>query len=163
MDHSAWRYWHLMRQLKPRGVLERSAGADLFKHTLSSIPTVYGRMAYLASLRDPNSGVYRHHGLGVAFGRDQSIRALQSSHTKVFREWLNLPLRRKSSDLVEYLEGLGDPRGVVVRHWLRSRGYLTCIPDAASKAERELYTGDVEALLNALNHVAGGAALGPKS
>jgi hypothetical protein len=152
-----------MRQFKPKGVLERSASADLFRHTLSSIPTIYGRMAYLASLRDPNSGLYRHHGLSTGFGREQSMRALQLSHTKTFREWLRLPLREKSSDLIEYLESLGDPRGMVVRHWLRSRSYLTFIPDAATKAEQQLYTGDLEALLQALIHVAGGEAPGPGS
>jgi hypothetical protein len=152
-----------MRQLKPRGVLERSAGADLFRHTLSNIPTIYGRMAYLASLRDPNSGIYRHHGLGASFGREQSMHALQLSHTRTFREWLKLSLRDKSSDLIEYLESLGDPRGVVVRHWLRSRTYLTCIPDSATRAEQALYTGDIEVLLQTLIHVAVADAPGPRS
>jgi hypothetical protein len=136
-------------------VLERSAGADLFKHTLSRIPTVYGRVVYLSSLRDTNSGIYRHHGLSTKFGREESVRALQASHTKTFREWLKLPLRNKSSDLIEYLESLGDPRGVVVLYWLRSQVYLTCIPDSATKAERALYTADIEALLQAISHVAG--------
>jgi hypothetical protein len=44
-------------------MLERSATADLFKNTLSRIPTLFGRLAYLASLRDSNSGIYRHYGL----------------------------------------------------------------------------------------------------
>ena len=157
-----------MRQLKPKGVLERSAGADLFKHTLSRIPSIYGRMVYLASLRDQNSGAYRHHGLSQAFGRDESTKALQASHIKTFREWLQLPLRDKSADLIEYLESLGDPRSVVVRHWLLSGVYLTCVPDAASKAERAHYAGDTEALIHTLIHaaltrVAAGDGLGPKS
>jgi len=144
-----------MRQLKPKGVLERSVGADLFKHTLSHIPTVYGRIVYLASLRDPNSGTYRHHGLSASFGREQSIRALQLNHARAFREWLRLSLSAKSSDLIEYLDSLTDPRAVVARHWLRSRSYLTCVPDAATRAERELYTVDLEALLEVLSHGAG--------
>jgi len=63
-----------MRRFKPKGVLERSAAADLWKHTLSRIPTAYGRLMYLGSLRDPNSGIYRHHGLSAAFGREESGR-----------------------------------------------------------------------------------------
>jgi hypothetical protein len=157
-----------MRQLRPRGVLERSVGADLFRHTLSHIPTVYGRIAYLASLRDPNSGTYKHHGLSASFGRDQTIKALEVSHTKSFREWLKLPLREKSSDLIEYLNSLGDPRSVVVRHWLRSRTYLSVIPDTATGAETAFYTMDIEALLSALSHSgfthgADAGAPGPKS
>ena len=61
-------------------MLERTATADLFKNTLSRIPTVFGRLAYLASLRGPDSGVYGHHGLTLMFGREESKRALARSH-----------------------------------------------------------------------------------
>jgi hypothetical protein len=118
---------------------------------------------YLNSLRDPNSGVYRHYGLAAAFGRDQSAQALESSHTKTFREWVKLPLREKHSDLVTYLETLDDPKGLVVRYWLESGGYLGCIPDAASKADRALYTEDVRQLLTAIRRSSDGASTDPKS
>ncbi|MDP9115300.1 MAG: hypothetical protein M3O20_16675, partial [Acidobacteriota bacterium] len=75
-----------MPRFKPKGMLERDALADLWKHTLSQIPTVYGRLVYLASLRDPNSGTYRHHGLSASFGREQSIYALRKSHEQTFLE-----------------------------------------------------------------------------
>ena len=100
-------------------MLERSATADVFKNTLSRIPTLFGRIEYLASLRDPNSGAYRHHGLAAIFGREESRRALSQSHEAVFREWLNLPLEEKREDLSEYLKGLDEPRAVVLRHWAK--------------------------------------------
>jgi len=144
-----------MRRFKPKGLLDRSAAADLFKHTLSQIPTLYGRLTYLASLRDPNSGIYRHYGLSAAFGREQSIRAFQVSHTKTFREWLKLPLSQKSSDLAAYFETLEEPRSVIARHLLRSKGFLTCVPDSASKAERTHFSAELELLLDLITRVAG--------
>src|SRR6202171_603321 len=103
-----------MPRFKLKGMLERNALADLWKHTLSQIPSTYGRVVYLASLRDANSGIYRHHGLSAAFGREESLSALRKSHEDAFREWLNLPLPDKSADLVAYFQSLDEnPRQVV--------------------------------------------------
>ena len=87
-----------MPRFKPKGSLERTAADDLWKHTLSRIPAVYGRLMYLTSLRDPNSGLYRHHGLSAAFGRDESSKPLKQSHERTFLEWLKLPLPDKNRD-----------------------------------------------------------------
>ncbi len=105
-----------MRSFKPRGLLDRTPGADLFRHTLARIPSHFGRLMYLSSLRDPNSGAYRHYGLQAAFGREQSSVALQTSHTRTFRDWLKLELSEKHADLLAYLESLDDPNGLVVKY-----------------------------------------------
>jgi hypothetical protein len=125
-----------MPRVKPKGALERSATGDLWKHTLSHIPTVFGRLTYLASLRDLNSGVYRHHGLTILFGREESVKALKESHHQTFFEWIAFTLAEKSVDLRQYLEGLEEPLQMVVDHWLRSRIYKTYIPTSARQMER---------------------------
>jgi hypothetical protein len=152
-----------MPRFKSKGTLERTALADLWKHTLSQIPTVYGRLAYLASLRDSNSGVYRHHGLSAAFGREESGKALKQSHDGVFSEWLNLALAEKSRDLRTYLQGLDDPQGIVVGHWLRSEHYRAQIPDSARPMEIELFHRDLEALLQILRNAGPAEPPGPGS
>jgi hypothetical protein len=136
-----------MPRSRPRGSLERSALADLTKHTLSQIPTLYGRLCYLASLRDPNSGVYRHHGLFLSFGREQTAGALQSSHRSVFEEWVALSLESKSQDLTAYLASLDEVQESVVRHWRQSRIYRTLLPGSASPAETELFFTELDILL----------------
>lgn len=150
-----------MRSFKPRGFLDRSPGADLFRHTLARIPSQFGRLMYLSSLRDPNTGVYRHYGLQAAFGRDQSIAALQASHTRAFREWLKLDLREKHSDLVAYLDTLDDPKGLVVKYWVESKGYSGCVPDSAGKADRALYLEDIQRLLTAVSRSNGASSPAP--
>jgi hypothetical protein len=118
---------------------------------------------YLSSLRDPNTGSYRHYGLASAFGREQSANALQTSHSRTFREWLRLPLREKHADLVAYLETLDDPKGLVVSYWIESEGYLGGIPDSASKADRALYTNDICNLLSTIRFSADGGSRDPGS
>jgi hypothetical protein len=150
-----------MPRFKPKGVLDQSAMSDLWRHTLAQIPTVYGRLAYLSSLRDVNSGIYRHHGLSAMFGRDESNLALRHSHEKAFEEWLKLPLREQHKDLGEYLASLDEPRPVIVEQWLKARNYKMLVPESARAAERLLFSRDLEALLEAIRN--DGAAKGPGS
>jgi hypothetical protein len=133
-----------------KGALEHSAADDLWKHTLSQIPTLYGRIAYLASLRDQNSGAYRHHGLAVLFGRDESSRALRESHEDVFVEWIRLSMREKRMDVARHFATLEDPVSVVAEHMLASRIYHTQIPAAAERLEQELFCTDLKTVLETI-------------
>jgi len=143
-----------MPRFKPTAQLERSALADLWKHTLSRITTVSGRLVYLASLRDVNSGTYKHHGLMAAFGRDESVKALRQSHQEAFHAWLCLPLAGKSADLREYLLALDDPQEEVVEHWLQSGVYRSYVPGSAEEMEIDLFCRDLEMLLELLRNEA---------
>jgi len=152
-----------MPRFKPKGMLERNALADLWKHTLSSIPTTYGKLTCLAALRDPNSGQYRHYGLSAAFGREESAAALRQSHQQVFREWLNLPLPSKSSDLKEFLSGLDEESSAVASNWLRS-GYIeTLAPDRATRAQRAQFRQEVEILLELIRNAGAAGTPSPGS
>jgi|SRR5579883_134605 hypothetical protein len=139
-----------MPRFKPKGVLERSASGDLWKNTLSRIPTVYGRLAYLASLRDQNSGLYRHHGLSTLFGREESSKALRESHASTFQEWLNLSLAEKHAELIAYLENLEESPALVLEHWTRAGSYKQLLPDGAGKPESELFSRELAALVEVL-------------
>jgi hypothetical protein len=157
-----------MPRFKPKSVLETSAISDLWKHTLSRIPTLFGRLAYLASLRDPNSGAYRHHGLSAVFGREESAKALRESHERAFVEWLKLSLADKYDDLVVYLATIEDaPTAVipaaVAENWLKSGVYRTMVASAARQVESELYCRDLEALLELVKISRRPAESGPAS
>ncbi len=138
-------------------MLERSAAADLWKHTLSRIPAVYGRLTYLASLRDRNSGIYRHHGLAAAFGRDESSRALRESHEQTFAGWLNLSLEEQHADLTAYIGTLEEPPRMVLEYWLRSRNYRHQAPASARAADQQLFARNLEALLVVLKYASADA------
>ena len=136
-----------MPRVRPN-VLEPDALADLWKHTLSQIPTLCGRLVYLSSLRDPNSGAYRHHGLAAAFGRDGSARALKQSHEHAFLDWLGLPIKAKADDVRAYLKGLEDGGAEVAAHWLRSGQSRNLVPESSLAAQREHFERDLETLLD---------------
>jgi hypothetical protein len=133
-------------------MLAKSASEDLFRHTLSRLPTVYGKLAYLASLKDSSTGTYRHHGLSTAFGREDAGNALRESHQQIFAEWLNSTLPDKYDDLVQYIASLDAPSSETVGQWLASKVYRSCVPPSASTAEKEYFVGDLEALLIALSY-----------
>jgi len=139
-----------MPRFRTKGKLERDAVADFWKNTVAQIPTLTGRLVYLSSLRDPNSGTYRHHGMAAVFGRQESVRALRESHERVFREWLLLPLSSKDNDLRSYLSSLDEPPNEIVSHWIRSGRGRPWIPATARPAEIELFCTDLEALLRTL-------------
>jgi hypothetical protein len=145
-----------MPRFKPKGMLERNAMADLWKHTLSQIPSIYGRLVYLASLRDPNSGAYRHHGLTSAFGREEGVAALRKSHDETFLEWLKLPLAAKNADFRTYFEGAEESPRAVVTYLARGTPYLSQAPDSAGRAQRRQFQIEMETLLDLLKDDFGG-------
>ncbi len=138
---------------------DRDAAANIWRNTLSQIPSIFGRMVYLASLRNPNSGDYEHHGVAQFFGAEKANQALSDSHMEVFGEWLCMDLQQQKSDLDVYLSGLEGVRRIVLSTWLRLEPYRGCVPGAAREVERELYLADLEILLAMLRNEYGVAAL----
>jgi hypothetical protein len=130
--------------------LERGAAADLWRNTLSQIPTLFGRLVYLASLRNGNSGVYEHYGLAQVFGDKDADRTLRQSHTQVFSAWLNLNLEQQKADLEEYLSGLEEDVDSILANWVRMAPYRNLIPARAREVERQLYLTDIEVVIELL-------------
>lgn len=145
-------------ELGPRRTLERGAGSDLWRNTLSQIPSVFGRLVYLSALRNPNNARYSHHGLALVFGEDEANRALRKSHTQAFGEWLSFDLEKQRADLDLYLSALFEDRKTVLEAWISLMPYRNLIPNSAKTMERRLYLADFNALLELLkNEYVGGA------
>jgi hypothetical protein len=138
-----------MSRLMSISILERSAAADLCRNTLSRIATVFGRLEYLASLRNPNSGIYEHHGLASIYGPRDSRRALAQSHQDVFQDWLNLPLAEKILDLRSYVNLLDDPTAFL-EYWTQGPPSSSYLPQVVHRAEKTLFFDEFEILLEVL-------------
>jgi hypothetical protein len=150
-----------LRSEKPGVVFDRSAASDLWRNTLSQIPTVFGRLVYLASLRNPNNGNYEHHGLSLVFGEDEANRALKDSHSAVFAEWLNFNLEQQKADLDLYLAGLFEDKRLVVETWVRLAPYQNLVPATIRGVERRVYMSDLAALVELFRTAYGVAAPDP--
>ena len=132
--------------------MDRGAAPDLWRHTLSQIPSVFGRLVYLCSLRDANTGNYEHYGLAQVFGEGEADRVLGESHRQTFSAWLCLTLEQQKADLDLYLSGLTGDRRTILDTWIRLQPYRNLVPSATRDVERELYMADLEAILGLLKN-----------
>jgi hypothetical protein len=128
---------------------------------LEKLETAFGRLAYLSSLCDGNTGHYAHYGLSQIYGDPEAERTLRESHLQLFREWLAMPLELRKTDLDRYLQALEGGARQAVETW-RDRGTpLGFAPAGALGAERELYEADFSALLRLLELEHGAGAPDP--
>jgi hypothetical protein len=150
-----------MKGAEDHAALDRGAVSNLWRNTLSQIPSVFGRLVYVSSLRNPNNGRYEHHGLALIFGESDANKALRKSHLKLFSEWLTFNLEQQKSDLELYLSGLPDKREIVLENWVRLAPYRNLIPSSVRGVERRLYISDLTALLGVLKNAAGAGGRDP--
>jgi len=129
-----------------------SGAADIWHHTLGQIPSTFGRLVYLASLRDQNTGRYEHHGLAQMFGEIETDRTLRESHEQAFSVWLGFDLERQKADLDLYLSSLQADKRTIVATWIRLTPYRNLMPTAVRDPERRLYLSDLETLLDLLTN-----------
>lgn len=140
-----------MSRAKTHEPLARDSASDLWRHTLSQIPSIFGRLVYLSSLRNPNTDTYEHHGFRQMFGSEESDRALRESHAGAFGEWLGYSLEQQKADLDLYISGLENNKKVIIEAWLKLTPYRHLIPGSARRAERQVYLADLKALLSLLS------------
>ena len=135
--------------------LDRSAVADLWRRTLSQVPSVYGRLVYLSGLRDANSGRYEHHGLALVFGKDEANRALKKCHVQAFEEWLTFDIEQQKADLDLYLSSIETDKRTTLENWIKETPYRNLIPSSTRQNERRLFMADLSAILELLKNELG--------
>lgn len=150
-----------MKTPPPKGTLDRGPASDLWRNTLSQIPSVFGRLIYLAGLRGPNSGVYEHHGLALVFGPRAANEALRRSHEDAFREWLGFSLEEQKADVDLYLTDLVEERAAVIDTWLRLNPYRNLMPLSVRGPDKDLFLLDFRAVLEILRNEYGVVAPDP--
>jgi hypothetical protein len=123
---------------------------------------VFGRLVYLASLRDSTSGYYREPALASLLGPEGADRAIRHSHHQVFSEWLACSLAEQKADIDGFLRDQGHLPGQPI-NWSVSLPYRTFIPPAAREVEKQLYLADLETLLELLKVEHAGAFSGPET
>ena len=139
-----------MRVARPKSLLERDAREDLWLHTLSQIPTLFGKLQYLASLRDPNTGNYEHHGLSLVFGEKEATKAMRQNHKRTFADWLAYGLVEQQADLEGYLVGLRSPLSDILASWELLEPWKLYVPLGVMPSEKALYAADLRTICRVL-------------
>ena len=137
--------------------LGRSPAGDVFRKMLTQIPTVFGRLVYVAGLRD-SAGLYSHRALNQIISDSEASQTLRHCHHQVFSQWISYTLAEQKADLDEYLASSKHPLNTLDLIFCRS-----LIPQAAHEVERLLYLTDLETLLELLRLERGGAFGIPKA
>src|SRR5216684_4539655 len=76
---------------------------DLLNRSLSRISCELGRLIYLASTRDYNTGNYYHEGLASRFSPQVARKALELAHRQAFYKVSRFSLEDLASELEAYL------------------------------------------------------------
>src|ERR1700738_2544082 len=107
---------------------DRSPASDLWRHTLSQIPTTFGRLVFLSTLRDPNTGAYAHYGFAQRVGEQAADEALRQRHSQCVSEWLPFTREEQKSNLDLCLSGIDSDKNTILNTWIRTKPYLILIP-----------------------------------
>ena len=123
---------------------------DFTSQTLAAIPCDYGRLLYIASLRDLANGRYRHEGLSAIYPEEAVQQALAHCHEELFAKILETSLERQEWDLRSCLGTLeGEFWGVAAR-WQKLEFYRVLLPTGATAYLRDLFCSNMRALLGLL-------------
>jgi hypothetical protein len=125
----------------------RSVIEDFTSRTLAVIPSDFGRLYYLSSLKDPNSGRYSHEGLMEVYSEGSVQLALAQCHEELFARILETPLKEQETDLRKCMDSAGDEFWNVVEDWRGSRYYCTMCPQGLPDYLSELFCSNMGALL----------------
>ena len=136
---------------------------ETWKKTLAGIATLPGRLAYLASLRNVNTGTYEHAGLAQRVGAADTDELLRNSHQETFHEWLSYGLEQQKQEVEEYFSDLGDDKPQILESWIALSPYQSWVPAETRDAERQLFASDLSAVIELLRTEYGVASRDPES
>lgn len=124
---------------------------DFAVTTLARIPRVYGRLIYIASLRDLSSGRYEHAGLAAVYSEAAVQEALELCHEQIFERILEMPLLRQEEDLRDCLEHMEGGLEASAAHWLNLESYRVLLPEKSPDYLKELFCSNLRVLLQILH------------
>jgi hypothetical protein len=128
--------------------LHRQILYDLSVHSLESMGGMYERLAYVANLRDPSTGIYSHERLCAVFGQEGVAQALADCHEELFERLLESPLALQEEDLLAYLDVLPGGREEHLQEC--SEKAKTWIPPQAPDYLKKLFCSNLNALCELL-------------
>src|SRR6202171_2945736 len=132
----------LERFQQSRAVIE-----DFSSHTLAAISSDFGRLYYISSLKDSNSGRYEHDGLLSLYPENAVQAGLSHCHEELFSRILETPLRDQERDLSACLDSAGDKDWDVVENWRENPYLQNMCPEGFPDYLQDSFCSNMGALL----------------
>ena len=132
----------LERFQQSRAVIE-----DFSSQTLAAISTDFGRLYYVSSLKDSDSGRYEHDGLMSLYPENAVQAGLSHCHEELFSRILETPLNDQARDLRECLGSAGDKYWDVVEDWRETGYFREMCPEGLPDYLQDLFCSNMGALL----------------
>jgi hypothetical protein len=132
----------LERFQQSRAVIE-----DFSSRSLAAISSDYGRLYYVNSLKNADSGRYEHDGLTSLYPENAVQSGLSHCHEELFSRILETPLSDQESDLQACLDSAGDQFWDVVQNWRETRYFREMCPEGLPDYLQELFCSNMNALL----------------
>ena len=131
-------------------VANRKLMKDFSERTLAHVPTEFGKLTYLTSLRDLGSGRYSHAGLEALFPEKAVQETLLHVHREIFMRVLEMPLEKQEPDLALCLRAFEGDLLETIRLWRELEFYRSMIPSGLPHYVMKLFCSNVMTLLGIL-------------
>lgn len=126
----------------------RKVVEDVTARTLAAIPTEFGKLLYLSSLRDISTGDYVHAGLVARYSQEAVQQALSYCHQELFLRVLEMSLEQQEWDLRACLEGMEGEFWGKLKRWRETEFYRLMVPADSPEYLKEIFLANVGAVLD---------------
>ena len=120
---------------------------DFTSRTLAVIPSDFGRLYYVSSLKDSLTGRYQHDGLMDVYSEDSVQEALGQCHEELFSRILETPLPEQERDLRKCLDVRDGRLGTLVDAWRKDKSFEIMCPEGMPSYLKDLFCSNLAALL----------------
>ena len=125
----------------------QQAYEDLANRSLSRISCELGRLIYLASTREYNTGSYYHEGLADRFGPEVAQKALEIAHRRAFYKVSAYSLEDLVEELERYLVSTKENPLECLHAWQKMEPYRIAVPTDADAPMARLFTSNLRLAL----------------
>ena len=117
---------------------------------VQEIPTMFGRLVYLAAMWDTSAGGYRCDPDAGTAGSEEVDAAMGDAHLDVFVRWLTLGLDRQRKDLMRFADSDGPGAYECILSWWTAGFSNRLAPATADYHETQLFLDDLELVIKSL-------------
>ena len=125
----------------------QGAYEDLLRRSLSKLSGDMGRLIYLASTRDYNTGTYHHEGLAARFRSDIASKALARAHRQIFEKLSARPLEELVGEVEIYVQSSRQSREEILHVWQKLEPYRVALPVDVNRVIARLFVANVRLAL----------------